>query len=87
MQARDINPAAVAAAAALGIAAIATPAALARLSDVLIVVVVDAAQIEAVLFGPRFGPRFGPGGVAESHTPANNLANAPAEPSARLTPV
>ena len=83
MQARDINPAAVAAAAALGIAAIATPAALARLSDVLIVVVVDAAQIEAVLFGPRFGP----GGVAESHTPANNLANAPAEPSARLTPV
>jgi L-threonate 2-dehydrogenase len=49
----DIDPVAVAAAAALGINACDTPAALALHSDVLVLVVVDAAQIEAVLFGPH----------------------------------
>ena len=49
---RDIDPAAVAAAAALGIEACDSPAALAARCDVLIVVVVDAAQIDELLFGP-----------------------------------
>ncbi len=49
----DVDPAAVAAAAAFGIEACATPAALAACSDVLVVVVVDSAQIEQVLFGPH----------------------------------
>jgi len=48
---RDIDPAAVAVAAALGLDACESPAALAVRSDVLIVVVVDAAQIDDVLFG------------------------------------
>ena len=47
----DIDPAALAAAAACGIAACDTPAALAAQSDVLVIVVVDAAQIDSVLFG------------------------------------
>jgi L-threonate 2-dehydrogenase len=50
--ARDIRPEAEAAAVAAGATARATPAALARDSSILIVLVVDAAQIEAVLFGP-----------------------------------
>jgi len=49
----DVDPAAVAAAAAAGIEACASPAELAEQSDVLAIVVVDAAQIEALLFGPR----------------------------------
>lgn len=49
---RDIAPRAVAEAAALGIQACDTPAALAARCDVLVIVVVDAAQIEDVLFGP-----------------------------------
>ena len=48
---RDIDPLAVAAAAALGIEACESPATLAARCDVLIVVVVDAAQIDEVLFG------------------------------------
>ena len=48
---RDIDPAAVAAAAALGIEACDSPAALAARCDVHIVVV-DAAQIDELLFGP-----------------------------------
>ncbi len=48
---RDIDPAAVAAAAADGLAVCDSAAALARECDVVLVVVVDAAQIEAVLFG------------------------------------
>ncbi len=47
----DIDPAALAAAAASGIAACDTPAALAAQSDVLVIVVVDAAQIDGVLCG------------------------------------
>jgi L-threonate 2-dehydrogenase len=50
---RDIDPAAVAAAATAGIEACISPAALAAQSDVLVIVVVDAAQIESVLFGPQ----------------------------------
>ena len=49
----DIDPAALAAAAALGIEACDSPAALAAQSDVLALVVVDAAQIDSVLFGPQ----------------------------------
>jgi L-threonate 2-dehydrogenase len=49
----DIDPDAIAAAAASGIAACDAPAALAARSDLLVVVVVDAAQIDDVLFGPR----------------------------------
>ena len=49
---RDIAPQAVAEAAALGIEACDTPAALAARCDVLVIVVVDAAQIDDVLFGP-----------------------------------
>ncbi|MEO8058397.1 MAG: NAD(P)-dependent oxidoreductase [Burkholderiales bacterium] len=49
----DIDPAACAAAAASGIAACDTPAALAAQSEVLVIVVVDAAQIDSVLFGAR----------------------------------
>ena len=49
---RDIAPRAVAEAAALGIEACDTPAALAARCDLLVIVVVDAAQIEDVLFGP-----------------------------------
>ena len=48
----DIARRAVAEAAALGIQACDTPAALAARCDVLVIVVVDAAQIEDVLFGP-----------------------------------
>jgi len=48
---RDIDFAAVAAAAAQGLAACDSPAALAARSDVLVIVVVDAAQIDSVLFG------------------------------------
>jgi 3-hydroxyisobutyrate dehydrogenase len=48
---RDIDPAAVAAAAAQGIAACDSPAALAAHCDLIAIVVVDAAQIDAVLFG------------------------------------
>ena len=48
---RDIDPAPVAAAAALGIESRETPAALAQACDVIVLVVVDAPQIEAVLFG------------------------------------
>ncbi len=53
LRVRDIDPAAVAAAAAFGIDACNTPAALALHSDVLVLAVVDAAQIEQVLFGPN----------------------------------
>lgn len=49
----DIDPAALAAAVATGIAACDTPAALAAQSDVLLIVVVDAAQIDSVLFGAQ----------------------------------
>ena len=49
---RDIDRQAVAEAALLGIEACDTPAALAARCDVLVIVVVDAAQIEDVLFGP-----------------------------------
>ena len=49
---RDIAPQAVAEAAALGIEARDTPAELAAVCDVLVIVVVDAAQIDDVLFGP-----------------------------------
>lgn len=49
----DIDPAALAAAAAFGIAACDTPAALAAQSEVLVIVVVDAAQIDKLLFGPQ----------------------------------
>lgn len=49
----DIDPVAIAAATAIGIEACDSPAALAARSDVLIVVVVDAAQIDDVLFGPE----------------------------------
>ena len=49
---RDIAPPALAEAASLGIEACDTPAALAARCDVLVLVVVDAAQIEDVLFGP-----------------------------------
>lgn len=52
VQVRDIDPAAVAAAAAIGLASCESSAALAATSDVLALVVVDAAQIDTVLFGP-----------------------------------
>ena len=55
---RDVALQAVAGAAALGIEACDTPAALAARCDVLAIVVVDAAQIDEVLFGP--------GGVVQS---------------------
>jgi L-threonate 2-dehydrogenase len=48
---RDIDPAAVAAARALGLTACDSPAALAAQCDLIAIVVVDAMQIEAVLFG------------------------------------
>ena len=48
---RDVDPRAVTAAAGLGIEACDSPAAVAARCDVLIVVVVDAAQIDDVLFG------------------------------------
>ena len=48
---RDIRPEAEAAAAAAGIAVCASPAALSAIAGLIILVVVDAAQIEAVLFG------------------------------------
>ena len=48
---RDIDPGVCAAAAADGLAVIESAAALARDCDTVVVVVVDAAQIEAVLFG------------------------------------
>ena len=51
LRVRDIAPAPLAAAAALGIEACDSPAALAPLCDVLVIVVVDAAQIDEVLFG------------------------------------
>lgn len=50
---RDIAPAAVAAAAAQGLDRCDSPATLAARSDVLVIVVVDAAQIDSVLFGPH----------------------------------
>ena len=48
---RDVDPLPVARAAELGIEACDSPAALAARCDVLLIVVVDAAQIDAVLFG------------------------------------
>jgi L-threonate 2-dehydrogenase len=51
VRARDIRPEAEAAAAAAGALACANPAALARGCDVVIVLVVDAPQVDAVLFG------------------------------------
>ena len=51
LQVRDIDPAAVAAAAALGLAVCDSPAALAARCDLIAIVVVDAPQIDAVLFG------------------------------------
>ena len=60
---RDIDPAAVAAAAARGIAVCDSAAAVAMQSDLIAIVVVDAAQIEDVLFGH--------GGIAQAgKTPA-----------------
>lgn len=50
--ARDIKPEAMAAAARLGATPHVSAAALARVVDVIIVLVVDAAQVAAVLFGP-----------------------------------
>lgn len=50
--ARDIKPEAMAAAARLGATPHVSAAALARAVDVIIVLVVDAAQVAAVLFGP-----------------------------------
>lgn len=47
---RDIRPEACAEAAAAGMTVCASPAALARIADLIILVVVDAAQIDAVLF-------------------------------------
>ena len=69
---RDIDPAAVAAAAALGIEACDSAAALAARCDVLVIVVVDAAQIDDVLFGP--------GGVV--HADAETGTTPRAEPRA-----
>jgi len=57
---RDIDPAAVAAATAHGIAACDSAAAVAAQSDLIAIVVVDAAQIEDVLFGL--------GGIAQAGT-------------------
>ena len=71
---RDIDPVAVAAAAALGIEACDSPAALAARCDVMIIVVVDAAQIDDVLFGP--------GGVV--HADAETGTTPRAEPRAVL---
>jgi 3-hydroxyisobutyrate dehydrogenase len=51
LRVRDIDAAAVAAAAALGIAACDSPAVLAAQCDLIALVVVDAAQIDTVLFG------------------------------------
>ncbi|HEY4067907.1 MAG TPA: NAD(P)-dependent oxidoreductase [Burkholderiaceae bacterium] len=48
---RDVDPKAVAAAAAEGLVHADSPAALAAASDLIAIVVVDAAQIDAVLFG------------------------------------
>lgn len=48
---RDVRPEAEHAAAAFGAAVAASPAALARAADVIIIVVVDARQVEDVLFG------------------------------------
>ncbi|MEQ1684998.1 MAG: NAD(P)-dependent oxidoreductase [Burkholderiaceae bacterium] len=53
LKVRDIDPAAVAAGAGAGIGACASPAELAAQSDVLAIVVVDAVQIDSVLFGPH----------------------------------
>jgi L-threonate 2-dehydrogenase len=50
---RDVAAAALAAASAEGLEACDSPAALAARSDVLVIVVVDAAQIDSVLFGPH----------------------------------
>ena len=62
---RDIDPGAAAAATGLGIDACDSAAALAARSDVLIVVVVDSAQIDDVLFGiggvAHAGPRSADG--------------------------
>jgi putative dehydrogenase len=51
LQVRDIDPVPVAAATALGMTACASPAALAARCDLIAIVVVDAAQIDTVLFG------------------------------------
>ena len=51
LQVRDIDPNAMAAAKAHGIAACDSPAALAAQCDLIAIVVVDAAQIDEVLFG------------------------------------
>jgi 3-hydroxyisobutyrate dehydrogenase len=49
---RDLDPSREAQACDAGATACATPAALAQHSDAVVVVVVDAAQVDAVLFGP-----------------------------------
>ena len=49
----DIDAQRMADAAALGAAVFSSPATLAAASDTLVVVVVDAAQVDSVLFGPE----------------------------------
>lgn len=62
--ARDIRPAAQDAAVRHGASPAASPADLARQSDAVIVLVVDAAQVETVLFGPDgVAGALAPGGV------------------------
>ena len=60
---RDIRPEAEAEAARLGATCHPSPAALARACDIIIVLVVDTRQIEAVLFGPD--------GAAQALTPGD----------------
>ena len=66
---RDVDPHAVAAAAGLGIEACDSPATLAARCDVLIVVVVDAAQIDDVLFGADGVVHAGAATLTEPRTP------------------
>ena len=64
--ARDIRPEAQAAAAALGATCHPDAAALARACDIAIVLVVDAAQVDDVLFGPDGAARRVPATAASS---------------------
>ena len=66
---RDVDPRAVTAAAGLGIEACDSPATLAARCDVLIVVVVDAAQIDDVLFGADGVVHAGAATLTEPRTP------------------
>jgi 3-hydroxyisobutyrate dehydrogenase len=79
LQLRDIDPVPVAAARALGMSACESPAALATRCDLIAIVVVDAKQVDAVLFGADGVVRATPAGPAPTVMICSTIAAADTE--------